>query len=213
MSPLFLYNNKLLVRDGKLATDQNCCCCPYTTWVGTMSADNAYAYYIGKANGANLRLIGGSFGPNSWRDAEIYTETYTCDEYPYILAWDWGAIYMIIAKFTLNNILKVVTNIANWECKNTAIPGLDQNTVVAPAVGVVQPVIAAGGWQAIGIQAPFNSALPQPTIWRTAVGGNLSGEGLDNANFIWITNFGTSPGPAYPYPVLFRTKLPLYSYR
>lgn len=26
MSPLYVYNGKLLVRDGKLATDQNCCC-------------------------------------------------------------------------------------------------------------------------------------------------------------------------------------------
>ena len=43
MSPLYIYNNGLLVRSGGLATNQNCCCTPCNYCSGT-SGGNCYAW-------------------------------------------------------------------------------------------------------------------------------------------------------------------------
>lgn len=42
MSPLYLYNNKLLYKDGKLAIDEQCCCdnCPTPTTLGVIDTIN-----------------------------------------------------------------------------------------------------------------------------------------------------------------------------
>ena len=103
MSPLFTYNGKLLVVDGKLATNSNCCCgkcCKFVTWtfstgecgggettLNTVEVEaDCYSYFLWEDNDCVNGLVGRDCGdPNG--QCNVYARVKVTGDTPGVIEY------------------------------------------------------------------------------------------------------------------------------
>lgn len=169
--------------------------------VATLTADNHYVLYYGKADGSNLTRVGrnevgtsGSPGTYNWSLPETWS--FGTPDYLYVAAWDDGGQQGWIGQFQLPSSL-LLSNISDWEfyVSANANPGLpggsgDLNDFA------VSTELAAATWAASIAQSAPNSSAPYP--WGVIAG--IDGD----ARWIWHDTLASSSTSDTKY-VIFRS--------
>ena len=169
----------------------------------TLTADNHYGLYVGKADGGNLALIGrnevgfnGNPGPYNWSLPETHNFGMAAGEHIYVLAWDDGGPQSWIGQFTLPDGTVLYSDTVSWQyvIGSGANPG-EAGSV--PPLSQVMGDIAAATWAPLAASAA-NGSSPWGTI-----------PGLSSAaNFVWHDTLGESSSSDGHY-VIFRTDAPV----
>lgn len=157
----------------------------------TLTADNYYGLYVGKADGTGLRFIGRNEltdvslpGPgNAWTRPETWNFQAGAGEYAYVVVRDVGAEQMWIGDFKFGN-QEIVSNRASWEF--VVAPSLNawsqnaaQPVTLTGLDGLIDAANAANRWA-----APLAEANNGVSPWRT-IGGVDS-----DAKFLWHDTLG-----------------------
>ncbi|HLO84954.1 MAG TPA: hypothetical protein VK203_08065 [Nostocaceae cyanobacterium] len=166
----------------------------------TLTADNHYGLYYGKANGSGLTFVGrnefgssGSPGVFNWSLPETYGFQPSSGDHLYVLAWDDGGPQSWLGQFKLPDSSTLFSNTKNWEYTigSGPNPGTFGNV---PALATVASDIANAIWKTPLASTPNNSGAP----WGAIPGISSS------ADFIWSDSFNsTATDKTY---VIFRTK-------
>ncbi|NQU21045.1 MAG: lamin tail domain-containing protein, partial [Candidatus Nealsonbacteria bacterium] len=146
-----------------------------------LTADNYFAFYVGHADGSNMRLVGQDT-VSDWQSAEDFNVEITPDDHIYLAGWeavgDSGSPQMIIGQFELPDGTILGTDTSKFEY--VLGPTNATHGALPPAVGNVQSLVEganlAASWAPPQAQSD-KSAAP----WGNAVGTLFDNE----AKFLW----------------------------
>lgn len=167
----------------------------------TVTADNHYGLYHGKANGDGLTFVGrnelgssGAPGDFNWSLPEQFNFNADAGDYLYVLAWDTALVQSWIGEFQLPNGSSLLSNTSDWEYfvssgDNPAFSGGN-----LPSIATVASDIASATWATPQASAPQGS-----DPWGTIPGISSS------AQFVWYDTLAANSSSDNHY-VIFRTK-------
>jgi hypothetical protein len=165
----------------------------------TLTADNHYGLYKGKADGSGLTLVGrnekgsgGNPGTYNWSEPETWQLSADSGDYLYVLVWDDGGPQSWIGQFDLPGNDQFYSKLDEWRYYISKNPNPGENGDL-PLLSTVHGEIASAVWA-----KPLASAANGAGPWGTIPG--ISG----NANFIWHDTFADSSSSDNNY-VIFRT--------
>ena len=171
----------------------------------TLTADNHYGLYYGKADGSGLTFVGrnekgeaGNPGQFNWSLPETFNFNANDGDYLYVLAWDDGLPQNWIGEFKLANDVSLLSNTGDWVYKigSGANPGEFGDV---PLLTTVASEIGGATWNIPQASAPQGTAP-----WYTIPG--ISSQ----ANFIWHDSLDNNSSSDRNYAI-FRTKLAITS--
>ena len=158
----------------------------------SVTADNHFAVYAGKADGSDLTLVGADSDGN-WQTVEVMDLTVSTGDHLFLAAWeapgDSGSPQMVIGQVVLPDGSTLVTSAKDFEAILGPAGANPGGWLAGPPPGV--DVLAAligqadvdGAWAAPLAEAP-KSASP----WGGAVGGAFAGP----AQFVWPDTFSAN---------------------
>jgi hypothetical protein len=173
----------------------------------TLTADNYYGLYVGKADGSGLRFIGrnetrdvGAPGAYAWSRPETWSFQGGAGEYAYVVVRDAGGPQMWIGDFKFGG-QEIVSTTSAWEF------------VVAPSLSAW----TQNGSQPVGLvsldglidAANLNSRWAAPVAQAnngTSPWGTIAGIDAD-AKFVWHDTFGAASSSDSSFAI-FRSKTP-----
>ena len=171
----------------------------------TLTADNHYGLYYGKADGSELTFVGrneeGAFGDPgqyNWSLPETFNFNANNGDYLYVLAWDDGFNQAWIGDFTLPGGGSLLSNTSDWVYKiaSGANPGEFGDV---PLLTTVAGEIGSATWKIPQVSAPQGTSP-----WGTIPG--ISSQ----AKFIWHDSLNDDSSSDRNYAI-FRTKVALTS--
>ncbi len=156
--------------------------------IATVTADNHYGLYHGRADGSELTFVGrnekgyeGDPGPYNWIIPETWTISPVVGHHLYVVAWDDGGHQMWEGDFVLPNGTTLHSNATDWEA--TFVDGNNPGEYGdVPSLATLQADIAAASWGAPGV-----SESPPYGIWDGYGSTGLVGD------YVWYDSFDSGP--------------------